>query len=85
MAKKGSAEKGAKKVVEGLTHVVSDTFVLYVKTLNFHWNMIGAHFFMYHKLLEEQYKEMATAIDDLSERIRQLGHWAPGSLREFLN
>ncbi len=77
-------KKKAAQVVELLRHFVADTAVLYFKTLNFHWNMEGPQFFMYHRLLEEQYKEMADAMDELSERIRMLGHKAPGSMAEYL-
>lgn len=71
-------------ITEQLGHFLSDTFLLYVKTLNFHWNMVGREFFMYHKLLEEQYKELQEAIDELAERIRMLGRKAPGSMKRFL-
>lgn len=60
-----------------------DTAVLYVKTLNYHWNMTGPQFFMYHRLLEEQYKEMAEALDEISERLRAIGFLAPGTMAEF--
>jgi len=84
MAKKTLSDKAITKITEGLAHYLSDTFILYVKTLNFHWNMVGNQFYMFHKLLEEQYRELAEAIDDLAERIRHLGHIAPGSMAEFL-
>lgn len=72
------------KIAKKLSHFCADTFVLYVKTLNFHWNMRGPEFFLYHRLLEEQYKNLAEATDDLAERIRMLGHFAPSSMQEFL-
>jgi starvation-inducible DNA-binding protein len=72
------------QITSRLGHFLADTFVLYMKTLNFHWNMVGSEFFMYHRLLEEQYKKMAEAIDDLAERIRMLGRIAPASMGEFL-
>lgn len=71
-------------ITRHLGHFLSDTFVLYVKTLNFHWNMVGREFFMYHKLLEEQYKELQEALDELAERIRMLGRKSPGSMKRFL-
>ncbi|MCB1181333.1 MAG: DNA starvation/stationary phase protection protein [Chlamydiia bacterium] len=77
-------DKTVDEICEKLATFVSDTFVLYVKTLNFHWNMKGPQFFMYHRLLEEQYKEMAKATDELSEQIRLLDRYAPGSMHEFL-
>ncbi len=72
------------EIAKRLSRFLADTSVLYIKTLNFHWNMVGPQFFMYHKLLQEQYEEMAEAIDDLAERIRGLGHPAPGSMKDFL-
>lgn len=72
------------KIAKILSHFCADTFVLYVKTLNFHWNMRGPEFFQFHKLLEEQYKNLAEAADDLAERIRMLGHFAPSSMHDFL-
>lgn len=72
------------QVAEKLAHFVADSFVLYVKTLNFHWNMVGREFFMFHRLLEEQYKELQEAIDEMAERLRQLGKEAPGSMKQFL-
>src|ERR1700722_19813428 len=71
-------------VVTQLSHFLADSFVLYVKTLNYHWNMVGTEFFMYHRLLEEQYGELAEASDSLAERIRQLGRPCPATMGEFL-
>lgn len=82
--KKTIDEKTIDQITSKLAHFLSDTFILYVKTLNFHWNMVGPEFFMYHKLLEKQYEELAEANDELAERIRMLGRVAPGSLQEFL-
>ncbi|MCH9610041.1 MAG: Metalloregulation DNA-binding stress protein [Chlamydiales bacterium] len=72
------------EVAKKLSHFLADSYVLYIKTLNFHWNMTGPQFFMYHKLLESQYSDLADANDDVAERIRQLGYKAPGSMKEFL-
>lgn len=87
MAKKSPektlSEKTIDQITQKLAHFLSDTFVLYVKTLNFHWNMSGPEFFMYHRLLEEQYKELAETIDELAERIRMLGRLTPGSMKQF--
>lgn len=82
MAKKLTDIPG--KIAKKLSHFCADTFVLYVKTLNFHWNMRGPNFFAFHRLLEEQYKNLAEATDDLAERIRMLGYFAPSSCKEFL-
>lgn len=71
-------------VASALSHFLADTMVIYVKTLNFHWNMVGSEFFMYHKLLEEQYKALAEAGDELAERIRMLGKVAPATMEQWL-
>jgi starvation-inducible DNA-binding protein len=84
MKRKALDEKTIDKITKQLSHFLSDTFVLYVKTLNFHWNMVGTEFFMYHKLLEKQYEDMAKAIDEIAERIRMLGRIAPGTMADFL-
>lgn len=82
--KKTLDDKTIVQITQKLAHFLSDTYVLYIKTQNFHWNMSGPEFFMYHRLLEEQYKELAEAIDELAERIRMLGQLAPGSMKQFL-
>lgn len=77
-------KKTIDQICEKLSHFLADNFVLYVKTLNFHWNMVGSEFYMYHKLLEEQYDELQDANDELAERIRMLGQKAPGSMKDFI-
>jgi starvation-inducible DNA-binding protein len=72
-------------VVEILNRVLSDQHVLYTKTRNYHWNVVGEHFRDLHKLLEEQYEELEQAIDQVAERTRQLGFPAIGTLTEFLD
>lgn len=72
------------KQIEALTKVLADTYTLYLKTQNFHWNVMGPMFRSLHLLFEEQYKELATAIDEIAERIRSLGAYAPGSFRNYL-
>lgn len=72
-----------KKVVDALKVGLADSYTLYLKTQNYHWNVTGPHFKGLHALFEEQYTELATAIDELAERIRALGEKAPGSYREF--
>lgn len=67
-----------------LAQFLSDTYVLYVKTQNFHWNMVDARFYFLHKMLEEQYEELAEAVDEIAERIRALGCKSPASMRQFL-
>jgi starvation-inducible DNA-binding protein len=73
----------AQKVGEALSKVLADTFTLYLKTHNFHWNVVGPMFHTLHLMFEEQYKELWLAGDAIAERIRALGCVAPGSYREF--
>lgn len=74
-----------KEIANGISHVLADTYVLYLKTQNYHWNVTGARFHQLHGMFEEQYKDLAVAIDDIAERIRALGHKAPGTFKEFLH
>jgi starvation-inducible DNA-binding protein len=71
------------EVARELSGFLADTYLLYVKTQGFHWNVVGSHFASLHKLFEEQYENLAAAIDECAERIRALGFKAPGSLAEF--
>jgi len=71
------------KVGEALSNVLADTFTLYLKTHNFHWNVVGPMFHTLHKMFEEQYNELWLAGDAIAERIRAIGCNAPGSYREF--
>ena len=71
------------KVGEALSNVLADTFTLYLKTHNFHWNVVGPVFHTLHLMFEEQYNELWLAGDAIAERIRALGCIAPGSYREF--
>jgi starvation-inducible DNA-binding protein len=73
-----------KAVAEGLAKLLSDSYVLYLKTHNFHWNVTGPMFPMLHAMFEQQYTELAQAVDLIAERIRALGHPAPGSFAQFL-
>jgi len=72
-------------VAESLALLLSDTYVLYVKTQGFHWNITGARFYQLHLFFEAQYKELAEAIDEIAEQLRVLKRWAPGSMNEFLS
>lgn len=76
--------KASPEVVEALRLVLSDTFVLYMKTYAVHWNYQGNKFFSVHKLTEEHYEQLAEAIDEIAERIRALGEIAPISLETIL-
>ncbi len=84
MAKKNLPEKTINQIAFKLGDFLADTFVLYVKTLNYHWNMTAANFYMYHKLLETQYQDLSEAADEIAERIRMLGRQAPATLASFL-
>lgn len=70
-------------IAEGLSHLLADTYTLYLKTHNFHWNVTGPMFSTLHAMFELQYNELALAVDLIAERIRALGYPAPGSYREF--
>ncbi len=70
-------------VAESLKHLLADSYTLYLQTHNFHWNVTGPRFRDLHLLFEEQYTELATAVDEIAERIRTLGAPAPGTYREF--
>jgi starvation-inducible DNA-binding protein len=70
-------------VVEALSHLLADNYTLYLKTQNFHWNVTGPHFLQLHTLFQTQYEELAAANDEIAERIRALGHKAPGSFAAF--
>lgn len=75
--------KDRKKIAEGLSRVLADTYTLYLKTHNFHWNVEGPMFPMLHAMFEQQYTELAGAVDQIAERIRALGQPAPGSYSAF--
>jgi starvation-inducible DNA-binding protein len=72
-----------KAIAEGLSRVLADTYTLYLKTHNFHWNVTGPMFQTLHLMFEQQYNELALAVDLVAERIRALGHPAPGSYAQF--
>lgn len=71
------------EIVEGLSRLLADTYTLYLKTHNFHWNVTGPHFNSLHVMFMTQYTELWTSVDLIAERIRSLGARAPGSYREF--
>lgn len=70
-------------IAEGLSRVLADTYTLYLKTHNFHWNVTGPMFQTLHLMFETHYNELALAVDLVAERIRALGHPAPGTYRQF--
>jgi starvation-inducible DNA-binding protein len=81
----GISEENSKNVADSLNEVLADEFLLYTKTLNFHWNIEGRDFHALHLFLEEQYNQLQTIIDSVAERVRKVGHFAKGSMQEFLN
>ena len=80
----GIAEKDREAIAGGLSHLLADSYTLYLKTHNFHWNVTGVMFQTLHTMFEEEYTELATAVDEIAERIRALGHFAPGSYKAYL-
>lgn len=79
----GINENDRKAICEGLSRLLADSYTLYLKTHNFHWNVTGPMFSTLHVLFEQQYVELAAAVDVIAERIRALGFPAPGSYAEF--
>ncbi|HEX7043934.1 MAG TPA: Dps family protein [Burkholderiales bacterium] len=79
----GINEQDRKEIAEGLSRLLADTYTLYLKTHNFHWNVTGTLFETLHNMFEEQYKALAEAVDAIAERIRALGFPAPGTYAEF--
>src|SRR4028118_247622 len=79
----GIDEKTRSEIAEGLSRLLADTYSLYLKTHNFHWNVTGPMFQTLHLMFETQYNELALAVDLIAERIRALGFPAPGTYSEF--
>lgn len=79
----GIDEENRKQIADGLSRVLADTYTLYLKTHNFHWNVTGPMFQTLHLLFETQYTELATAVDLIAERIRALGYPAPGTYSDY--
>ena len=71
------------KVAQVLSHFLASTYALYQKSLFYHWNVTGPHFASLHRLFEEHYNALHMAGDEIAERVRALGHFAPGTLSEF--
>ena len=74
----------AAQITDILSEILANTYISYVKTQNFHWNIINPRFYSLHELLEDYYKQLAEAIDEIAERIRMLQSRSPGSMRQFL-
>ena len=75
----GISGEARAEIVKGLERVLADTYSLYLLTHNFHWNVTGPMFQTLHALFQTQYNELWLAVDDVAERIRTLGHFAPGT------
>lgn len=79
----GIQEKDRKNIAQGLSRLLADSYTLYLQTHNFHWNVKGPMFQTLHLMFEQQYSELAIAVDSIAERIRALGLPAPGTYGEF--
>ena len=79
----GITDQDRQEIAAGLSKLLADSYTLYLKTHNFHWNVTGPMFTTLHTLFEQQYTELATAVDEIAERIRALGIAAPGSYKQF--
>ena len=79
----GINEKDRAEIAKGLSHLLADSYTLYLKTHFFHWNVTGPMFNTLHLMFEGQYTELSLAVDVIAERIRALGHTAPGSYSAF--
>ena len=79
----GIKDKDRKRIADGLSRLLADTYTLYLKTHNFHWNVTGPMFQTLHLMFETQYNELALAVDQIAERIRALDYPAPGTYSEY--
>ena len=79
----GIDDQQLQAIADGLAHLLADTYTLYLTTHNFHWNVTGPLFNSLHQMFMTQYTELWTAVDPIAERIRALGHHAPGSYAAF--
>ena len=79
----GIGEAERREITEGLSRLLGDTYLLYIRTHGYHWNVTGPQFNTLHLMFEQQYTELALAVDQIAERIRALGFPAPASYAEF--
>ncbi len=79
----GISEKDRAAIAQGLSRLLADTYTLYLTTHNFHWNVTGPMFNSLHDMFMQQYTELWNAVDPIAERIRSLGHVAPGSYAQY--
>ena len=80
----GIKKENLSKVAQALSSFLADEFLLYLKTRNAHWNIEGSDFHAMHKFFESQYEQLDVIMDDVAERIRSLGHYAPATLKDYL-
>jgi len=80
----GITDKDRAKIAEALSRMLADSYILYLKTHNFHWNVTGPMFQTLHTMFMTQYTELWNALDMIAERIRSLGHAAPGSYKRYV-
>lgn len=79
----GIPEKNRTEIAKSLSHLLADSYTLYLKTHYYHWNVTGPMFQTLHLMFEQQYNELALAVDLIAERMRSLGVFAPGSYKQF--
>ncbi|NBX77003.1 MAG: DNA starvation/stationary phase protection protein [Proteobacteria bacterium] len=79
----GISESERRKIADGLSKLLADSYILYLKTHNFHWNVEGPMFNTLHQMFMDQYTELWNALDLIAERIRALGCYAPGSHKKY--
>lgn len=79
----GIPDASRKEISDGLSHFLADSYSLYLKTHNYHWNVTGPMFQTLHLMFEQHYTELALAVDNIAERIRALGYYAPGTYTQY--
>ena len=80
----GLSDKNSKEVAGILNNILADEYLLYTKTRNYHWNIEGSNFMEMHLFFENQYNAIDESIDEIAERVRQIGHYAQGRLTDFI-
>ena len=80
----GLSDKNSKEVAGILNKILADEYLLYTKTRNYHWNIEGSNFMEMHLFFENQYTAIDESIDEIAERVRQIGHYAQGRLTDFI-
>lgn len=79
----GMSEKSRQEMSKGLMKLLAESYAVYLKTQNFHWNVIGSDFFALHLMFEKQYEELSQALDEIAERVRALGHFVDATFSAF--